>query len=77
MSIEQIDHAIATAEREIARMKQQQWSSAWLGTWLALRYEGLSPRESKRFVMLCERLARLYRFRSYLFARDYTIDKIC
>jgi len=74
MTLTSLDTAIQAAEREIARMKQQQWSSAWLGTWLALRYEGLPPRESKRFVLLCERLARLYRFRGHLFAKQYALD---
>ena len=70
MTLASLDHAIATAEREFACLN----SGRWIYPRGKRTYRKRDAYSEKRLVELADRIARLHRFRSHLFAKQYALD---
>ena len=73
MTLDQLDHAIATAEREFAFLNSGRWRRVYLRSQHSTvrRYRSRDAVREARIGAVADRVARLMRFRAYLFARDY------
>jgi len=82
MSIESLDREIAQARAEFTRLNAGRWRQVFKvmpGTINpkvspSLRYCQFDHETEACLVELCDRIARLLRFRSELFARNYALD---
>jgi len=66
VSIESLDREIAQARAEFTRLNSGRHNQ---GFW-----RELPPKVEALLVECCDRMARLYRFKSELFARNYALD---
>jgi len=72
MTLAQLNHAIATAEREFASLNSGRWRRVYLRSQhrTVLRYRMRDAVREARIGAVAERIARLLRFRGMLWAKS-------